>query len=81
LPWELTNIGQLICNVPPSIIESFFTIILITGHNSADYDRRIQIKAMHDRRLKLLAWVQALEQCEQPKNVNVGCEGIAPFEV
>ncbi|KAK1034284.1 hypothetical protein LTS16_015625 [Friedmanniomyces endolithicus] len=79
LRWNTS--GQLICNVPPSIIESFFMIILITGHNSADYDRRIQIKAMHDRRLKLLAWVQALEQCEQPKNVNVGCEGIAPFEV
>lgn len=30
--WSLT--GQLICNVPPSIIESFFMQILITGHTA-----------------------------------------------
>ena len=26
--------GQLLCNVPPSIIESFFMMILVTGHNT-----------------------------------------------
>ena len=52
----LTNLsGQLISNVPPSIIESFFMIILITGHNFADADRRVQIKSMYERRLKLVA--------------------------
>ncbi len=54
-------------------------IILITGHNSADYNRRIQIKAMHDRRLKLLAWVHALEQSEEPNDVNVGSEVMVPL--
>lgn len=50
--------GQLICNVPPSIIESFFMIILITGHNFADSERRVQIRNMYERRLQLLAWLK-----------------------
>ena len=36
--WSLT--GQLLCNIPPSIVESFFTMILITGHNIGEDKRR-----------------------------------------
>jgi len=53
--------GQLISNVPPSIIESFFMVILITGHNFADAERRVQIRSMYERRLKLLEWVHQTE--------------------
>ncbi|KAJ8607001.1 hypothetical protein MRB53_040598 [Persea americana] len=36
--WNTT--GQLVSNVPPSIIESFLMIILLPGHNFADTERR-----------------------------------------
>jgi low-affinity ferrous iron transport protein len=39
--WSVT--GQLLCNVPPSIIESFFTMILITGHNLGEAKRRVDL--------------------------------------
>jgi low-affinity ferrous iron transport protein len=39
--WSVT--GQLLCNVPPSIIESFFMMILITGHNIGDAKRRVDL--------------------------------------
>ncbi|GAB7341737.1 hypothetical protein MBLNU457_g0072t1 [Dothideomycetes sp. NU457] len=58
--WSTT--GQLVSNVPPSIIESFFMIILITGHNFADSERRAQIKNMYERRLKLVNWLRAMER-------------------
>lgn len=50
--WSLT--GQLLCNVPPSIIESFFMLILITGHNFGDQRRRADLALVHARRLRLL---------------------------
>ncbi|KAJ5102727.1 hypothetical protein N7532_003256 [Penicillium argentinense] len=37
--WSLT--GQLVSNVPPSIIGTFFMIILITGHNYAEKKMRV----------------------------------------
>lgn len=37
-------------------------LILITGHNFADAERRVQIKGMYERRLKLLDWVQQTAQ-------------------
>jgi len=55
--WSET--GQLLCNVPPSIIESFFMIILITGHNAADKQRRSDLSELCERRVKLLAFVNA----------------------
>lgn len=56
--WSL--VGQLICNVPPSIIESFFTIILITGHNIGDAKRRVNLHNIYVRRLKLISYVKTL---------------------
>lgn len=53
--------GQLLCNIPPSIVESFFMIILITGHNSADAQRRIDLQTAFNRRLELLAFINAAE--------------------
>ncbi|MCJ1302288.1 low-affinity Fe(2+) transport protein [Hypocenomyce scalaris] len=56
--WTIT--GQLLCNIPPSIIESFFMIILVTGHNIADSRRRVDLHNMHSRRLKLFCYVNSL---------------------
>jgi len=60
--WSVT--GQLLCNVPPSIIESFFTIILITGHNIGDAKRRVDLHNIYLRRLKLVSYVDALVEVE-----------------
>lgn len=54
--WSTT--GQLLSNIPSSIIESFFMIILITGHNFADAERRVEIQQLYERRMALLAWVR-----------------------
>lgn len=59
LGWSIT--GQLLANVPPSIVESFFTLILITGHNIADGKRREELRGIYERRLVLLAWVEGRE--------------------
>ena len=56
--WSL--IGQLFCNVPPSIIESFFTMILITGHNIGDAKRRVNLHNIYLRRLKLISYLKSL---------------------
>jgi len=56
--WSLT--GQLLCNVPPSIIETFFMMILITGHNLSDQRRRRDLSGLHKRRLRLLRGVQGV---------------------
>ena len=60
--WTLT--GQLLCNIPPSIIESFFMMVLITGHNLSDQRRRNELQGMYLRRLKVLAWVKGLKEVE-----------------
>lgn len=57
--WNTT--GQLLCNVPPSIIESFFMIILITGHNAADDKKRIGLKNIYERRLRLLSFAESIK--------------------
>lgn len=56
--WSLT--GQLISNVPPSIIETFFMMILITGHNDFETKRRVDLHNIYVRRLKLLSYVDTL---------------------
>lgn len=56
-----TTTGQLICNIPPSIIESFFMMILITGHNLAEASWRADLHNMYMWRLKLLSYVDQLE--------------------
>ncbi|KAF3048400.1 low-affinity Fe(2+) transport protein [Didymella heteroderae] len=54
--WSET--GQLLCNIPPSIIESFFTLILITGHNVGEKKRRVDLYNIHLRRLKMISYVE-----------------------
>jgi low-affinity ferrous iron transport protein len=61
--WSVT--GQLLCNVPPSIIESFFMMILITGHNVGDAEKRVDLHNMYLRRLKLISYVNALLDLEK----------------
>ncbi|ATY63839.1 low affinity iron [Cordyceps militaris] len=53
--WTVT--GQLLCNVPPSLIETFIMLILITGHNLGEVRRRESIEKMYLRRLKVLTYV------------------------
>jgi low-affinity ferrous iron transport protein len=72
--WSVT--GQLLCNVPPSIIESFFTMILITGHNIGAAKRRVDLYNIYLRRSKLVSYVDALarvgqlEQAEEQDQVD-----------
>ncbi|KAJ6143084.1 hypothetical protein N7471_002537 [Penicillium samsonianum] len=54
--WSLT--GQLISNVPPSIIETFFMLILITGQNDAEAKSRIDLTSAYYRRQRLLSFVK-----------------------
>jgi low-affinity ferrous iron transport protein len=53
-------LGQIICNVPPSIIESFFTLILITGHNIGDQKREASLRKIHQHRLQLINYVERI---------------------
>ncbi|KAI4728833.1 Low affinity iron permease [Aureobasidium sp. EXF-10728] len=53
------ELGQIICNVPPSIVESFFTLILITGHNIGDKQRRANLQSIYQTRLDLISHVKA----------------------
>ncbi|RFU32992.1 hypothetical protein B7463_g3356, partial [Scytalidium lignicola] len=61
--WSVT--GQLLCNVPPSIIESFFTMILITGHNIWEAKRRVDLHNIYLRRLKLISYVNTLDKLKE----------------
>jgi low-affinity ferrous iron transport protein len=63
--WSLT--GQLLCNVPPSIVESFFTMVLITGLNIGNAKRRVDLHNVYLSRVKLVAYVNALAKEETGK--------------
>lgn len=52
LHWN--ELGQLICNIPPMIIESFFTLILITGIDTANQQRRRRVYDIYQARLALI---------------------------
>jgi len=54
--------GQLLCNIPPMIVESFFMQVLITGHNASDAKRRADLKAFYERRSKLLSAANGISQ-------------------
>lgn len=47
----------MLCNIPPSVVESFFTLILITGHNVGEKKRRVDLGNVYLRRVRLLAFV------------------------
>lgn len=55
---EWNETGQLLCNIPPSIIESFFTMMLITGHNVGETKRRVDLFDIHLRRLTLMSYIE-----------------------
>ncbi|PVH93990.1 putative low affinity iron transporter [Periconia macrospinosa] len=70
--WSVT--GQLLCNIPPSIIESFFTLILITGHNVGEAKRRVDLFNIYMRRLKLVSYVDSqnsAKTCEEVKGIEL----------
>lgn len=60
MKWSVT--GQLICNVPPSILETSLMMILITGHNVSDGHQKEQLEKIRVRRLRLARWVDAVER-------------------
>ena len=60
-----TETGQLLCIVPPNIIESFFMMILITGHNIGDAQKGIDLHNLYVRRLKLISFVDTLVKLEK----------------
>ncbi|KAF4589217.1 low affinity iron transporter [Ophiocordyceps camponoti-floridani] len=51
--------GQLLCNIPPSIIETFFMMILITGHNQAETKRHDRLERFFMRRSVLLSYCES----------------------
>lgn len=61
LKWSFT--GQLLCNVPPSIVESFFMIILISGHNHRNARKVEWCERVYKRRVVILEYV--LESVKQ----------------
>ncbi|EFY91699.1 hypothetical protein J3458_004936 [Metarhizium acridum] len=59
-----TTTGQLLCNIPPSLIETFFMMILITGHNLSEAAWRADLHNMYLWRLRMLSFVDHLESSE-----------------
>lgn len=57
--WSET--AQLIANFPPSIIESFFMTILITGHMNSEKQIRADMQNLFERRRVLLAFAGATD--------------------
>lgn len=55
---DWSELGQIVCNVPPSIVESFFTLILITGHNLGDQRREQSLHQIHQNRLRLIGYLE-----------------------
>lgn len=64
-----TETGQLLSNIPPSIVESFFMMILITQHNILDSQRRVDLHDLYIRRLRILAFVDRLVAIEPKPSV------------
>lgn len=58
MQWSLT--GQLLCNVPPSIIESFMMLVVITGHDLAEQKRSADIEDILNSRVLMLYWARAV---------------------
>lgn len=56
MKWSLT--GQLLCNIPPMIMESFFTQVLITAHIAAETRRSRNLLRIDSVRRKMLAALQ-----------------------
>lgn len=73
LKWSVT--GQLICNVPPSLIESFFMMVLITAHSIADTLRRDEVYNLCLRRQIILAYVNRVTKEEVEEGVFEGKDG------
>ncbi|KIV99701.1 uncharacterized protein PV09_08634 [Verruconis gallopava] len=76
--WSLT--GQLLCNVPPSIIESFFTMILLTGHNIDEEKRRKHFAAFYNRRHTLISVLERVTTTKTIITTNVVEEDIKDEE-
>jgi low-affinity ferrous iron transport protein len=61
--WSFTR--QLLCNVPPSITESFFTMILLTGHNVSEAKRRAHLINFYLVRLRLICYVDTMARPDE----------------
>ncbi|OJJ95249.1 hypothetical protein ASPACDRAFT_47993 [Aspergillus aculeatus ATCC 16872] len=60
MKWSLT--GQLISNVPPSIIETFFMLILINGQNDAEASVHRDLDDLYHHRQRLLSFTQLTKE-------------------
>lgn len=60
MKWSIT--GQLICNVPPSILESSLMMILVIGHNVSDGYQIEQLEKILARRVRLGKWADAVDK-------------------
>lgn len=77
LKWNTT--GQLISNIPPSLIETLFMLILITGQNDADASARVEMTNIYDRRQRLLWFVKDAQACGlQPQPAKAAAAEEAP---
>ncbi|KAL5320493.1 hypothetical protein ACEPPN_011299 [Leptodophora sp. 'Broadleaf-Isolate-01'] len=54
--WSTT--GQLICNFPPSIIESFVMMVVLSAHNMSDGQRRDDLESFYATRVQVAKYVQ-----------------------
>ncbi|KAK6541848.1 low-affinity Fe(2+) transport protein [Orbilia ellipsospora] len=68
MKWSET--GQLISNVPPSIIETFFMLILITGQIYDDAATRTNFKNIYNRRQKLLSFMKEVKDGEKSSPIS-----------
>ncbi|KAF9888615.1 low-affinity Fe(2+) transport protein [Aspergillus nanangensis] len=57
--WSLT--GQLLCNVPASIVESCFMLILISGHKSIADEAFTDWQMVYKQRVTLLSVVECVQ--------------------
>ena len=69
LGWSTT--GQLVCNIPPSIVETFVMMALIT-REKLDWDEEGHVwQAIGEKRVAVLDWLKTLAQEMAEKDVEV----------
>ena len=62
LKWSIT--GQLLCNVPPSIIETFIMMALITSHELDDVRQKVRLEELTMARETLTKWLDGTKVAE-----------------
>ncbi|PYI14505.1 Low affinity iron permease [Aspergillus violaceofuscus CBS 115571] len=76
MKWSLT--GQLISNVPPSIIETFFMLILINGQNDAEASAQMDLDDLYHHRQWLLSFTRHAKELLEVHGLSATAEMPAP---